>query len=286
MINRRFFLLSGVAASSFPVLADTVHDRFDDLRRRLGRGARLGVAAIDTGTERTIQSDARSRFAMASTFKLALAGGVLAEADAGRLKLDELLRIRPQHMFPHAPVVRAAGAGASLSLHQLCAAAVEASDNGAANLLLQRIGGPPALTRFFRRCGDTVSRLDRYEMELNSNLPGDARDTTSPAAMLHTMRTLLLGDLLKPASRQQLTSWMVNSNRGLDRLRAGLPAGWRAGSKAGTGARGAMNDLLIAWPPNRATILIASYLDAPAATEEVRTSAHRDIAKRVTALLG
>jgi beta-lactamase class A len=223
---------------------------------------------------------------MASTFKLALAGSVLSAADVGRLKLDEQLRIRPQQMFPHAPVVRAAGVGASLSLHQLCAAAVEASDNGAANLLLERIGGPPALTRFFRRCGDTVSRLDRYEMELNSNLPGDPRDTTSPAAMLHTMRTLLLGDLLKPASRQLLTSWMVNSNRGLDRLRAGLPGGWHAGSKAGTGARGAMNDLLIAWPPNRAPILIASYLDAPAAPERVRTWAHRDIAKRVTALLG
>ena len=220
---------------------------------------------------------------MASTFKLALAGAVLAEAEARRLSLTDQLTVKPSHLLEYAPVVREAGAGARLPIERLCAAIVEVSDNGAANMLLERIGGPAAMTAFFRRCGDRFSRLDRMEPELNSNLPGDPRDTTTPAAMVQTMRTLLIEGPLTPPSRQRLANWMVGSTRGLDRLRAGLPGGWRAGSKAGTGARGSTNDLVIAWPHKAGPILIACYLDSPHSSVEARVAVHQAVARRVAA---
>lgn len=286
MIDRRTLLSAGLMVA-VPALGAPTRSwpNFDDLRMTLGSKGRLGLAAIDTGSGRTILFDADARYAMASTFKLALAGAVLAAIDQGRLALGSRLQIQPAHLLGHAPVVRQAGAGASLSIEQLCAAIIEVSDNGAANMLLQKLGGPGSLTRFFRRCGDRFSRLDRYELALNSNLPGDPRDTTTPAAMLQTMRSLLVGELLNEPSRQRLTGWMVRSSRGLDRLRAGLPQGWRVGSKAGTGARGATNDLAIAWPPNRLPILIASYVDAPNSTDHERAAVHRQVARRLAAAL-
>lgn len=283
MIKRRHFLLAAAALSlggSGLARAWRAPD-FDSLRARLGPGGRLGLAAIDLGSGRYIGHDRASRFAMASTFKLALAGMVLVETDAGRLSLGQQLRVSRADLLDHAPRVAAAGIGAAMSLEAACAAIVEVSDNGAANMLLRQIGGPAALTRFFRRCGDGSSRLDRIEPALNQNLPGDPRDTTTPAAMLGTMRALLAGRMLSTASRRRLERWMMTSTRGTDRLRAGLPTAWRAGSKAGTGARGAHNDLAIARPPGRAPILVALYLDGGTASGDQRAAIHRDCARLI-----
>lgn len=286
MIGRRPFLISSLAvAGSAAIGRPAAQPNFLDLRSRLGPGGRLGLAALDVRSGRRVLFDADSRYATASTFKLALAAMVLAAVEADRLSLADTLTVQPEHLLSYAPVVRAAGSGAKLEISKLCAAIVEVSDNGAANMLLERLGGPAAMTAFFRRCGDRLTRLDRYEPQLNSNLPGDPRDTTTPAAMVQLMRTLLIDGPLRPRSRQLLAQWLIGSNRGLDRLRAGLPSDWRVGSKAGTGARGAVNDLAIAWPPGRTPILIACYLDAPAATYEAAAKVHSEVARRVAAAL-
>jgi beta-lactamase class A len=168
----------------------------------------------------------------------------------------------------------------------LCNAAVTVSDNTAANLLLNRIGGPEELTAFLRQCGDKVTRLDRNEPELNTNLPGDERDTTTPRAMAKTMNTILLGDVLSASNRDQLIQWLRDAKTGLGRLRGGLPSDWIAGDKTGTGVNGAANDVAIAWPPGRKPILIASYLSGSAASPEDLNAAHVAIARSVAARMG
>ena len=217
---------------------------------------------------------------MCSTFKAALAGAILAKADSGALSLGDEVPVREADLIQHAPVVTAHIGRGRITVEALCAAIVEVSDNAAANLLLDRIGGPAGFTAFVRRCGDAVTRLDRKELELNSNIPGDPRDTTTPAAMLGLMRTLLLGDILSAPSRARLFAWMERSSTGLDRLRAAFPPGWRAGDKTGTG-NGANNDIAIAWPPNRAPILITSYIDAREVPNAARNAAHAKVAHLV-----
>ena len=284
MIDRRFFLagatLLATGCSAPPTASEQSRTSLELLRAELGQRARLGVAALDTGSGRTLGFDANSRYAMCSTFKLPLAAAILARADAGRLQLNDDIGFERADLLDHAPVVRRNLARGKLSVERLCAAIVEVSDNSAANLLLRRIGGPAALTAFVRQNGDRVTRLDRYEEELNSNLPGDPRDTTTPAAMLGLMRTLLLGNVLRPASRTKLIGWMEGATTGLRRLRAGLPPGWRAGDKTGNGANGAANDIAIAWPPERPPILIASYSAAPRSTI-ARHAAHAAVGRVV-----
>ena len=292
MIGRRPFL-AGVAAFASgcagagdrqerQVRDDEVDpQRFEAIRTTLGRGAGLGVAAIDTGSGRRLIHDADGRFAMASTFKLPLAAFVLSEAERGRLRLDEELPFAPEDPLDNSPVVAAHRARGRLAIEPLAESIVVRSDNSAANILLRRLGGPEALTRFMRAVGDPVTRLDRYEMALNTNLPGDLRDTTSPAAMADLARKLVLGDRLGPVSRERLARWLVAAVPGPDRLRAGLPANWRFGHKTGSGARGAVNDVGIAWPAGRAPIVIASYQDAGDAAMPVRAAAHAAVARLV-----
>ena len=212
---------------------------------------------------------------MASTFKAALAGAILAEAERGALSLDQEIAFGRADLVPHAPVIEANLERGRLPVERLCAAIVEVSDNAAANLLLARIGGPAGLTALLRAAAATrVTRLDRTEPELNANLPGDPRDTTSPAAMVALMRTLLLGDVLRARLARPAASagWKARPT-GLERLRAGLPAGWRAGDKTGNGANGAANDVAIAWPPGRAPILIACYQSGGNADDARRRNA-------------
>ena len=222
-------------------------------------GGRIGVAALDTGTGLRLEHRATERFAMCSTFKLILAAAVLARVDAHKESLDRRVPIKTSDLLDYAPVTRRHLKEGSMTVGALCAAAVEESDNTAANLLLRELGGPEVLTRFARSLGDSVTRLDRNEPSLNDNEPGDPRDTTSPAAMLETMRRLLLGDALSQSARNRLESWLVACTTGKERLRAGLPPSWRVGDKTGTGANGAANDVAILWPPNRAPVLVVVY---------------------------
>lgn len=60
-----------------------------------------------------------------------------------------------------------------------------------------------------------------------------------------------------------LAGWLTASTTGNDLVRAGLPPGWRAGDKSGSGTHGEVNDLAVVRPPGRAPLIIAVYT-APA----------------------
>src|SRR5690606_3946193 len=107
------------------------------------------------------------------------------------------------------PVTEKHAGGRGMTLGALCDAAVTMSDNTAGNLLLESLGGPEGLTAFFRSLGDDVSRLDRWEPDLNNVPPGDPRDTTTPAAMLRSLQKVVLGDALSQTSRQRLADWLI-----------------------------------------------------------------------------
>lgn len=245
----------------------------------LGPGVRLGMAAMDAGNGRTLWHDGESRYAMCSVFKVPLAAAVLSMVDRSTLSLSRMVPFGAQDLLDYAPVVRAHESSGKLTVAELCAAAVEVSDNSAANLLLPLVGGPAGLSTFMRNCGDRVSRLDRFEPDLNTNLAGDPRDTTTPAAMIALLHQILIGRVLSPRSRDQLVAWMTGSTTGLGRIRAGLPGGWRAGAKSGTGMNGAVNDVAIFWPPGRSPILLATFISGGNAPLAEREAAHASVAR-------
>ena len=221
-------------------------------------GGRIGVAAVNTATDQRIGYRADERFAMCSTFKILLVSAVLARVDAGKMSLDQKIPFNSSDLLDYAPVTRAHVDDGSMSIAALSAAALDYSDNTAANLLLKQIGGPQAVTGFVRGLGDTVTRLDRNEPGLNSNIKGDERDTTTPNAMVQTMWKLLTPKVLSAGSQQHLVGWMINNTTGDDRLRAAFRS-WTVGDKTGTGENGASSDVAYAWPPGKSPYVIAVY---------------------------
>jgi len=282
-MDRRLFLLSSGAAvaCSGALIAGTWRSELAAIQATLGRGGRLGFAMLNTGTGQVLTHRPDERFALCSTFKVALAAAWLARADRGRASLQQEISFSETDLTDYAPVIRANLRLGQLPLERLCAAVVEASDNAAANLLLKPLGGPPGFTKILRRWGDTVTRLDRYEEMLGTNIPGDLRDTTTPRAMLALMQRLLLGNALKPQSRGKLIDWMTGATTGLQRLRAGLPSNWHVGDKTGNGLNGAANDLAIAWPIKASPILITSYMSGGTASRPQRDAAHAALGRLV-----
>jgi len=288
-LTRRSFLAG--AASLLPVLraiADdraaaspdrTAEERIAAIEARLG--GRLGVAALDTASGRRIEHRGAERFPMCSTFKFLAAAAVLKRVDEKQDTLDRRIAYGQSDLLDYAPVTRQHLQEGGMSLSALCAAAIEYSDNTAANLLLGVIGGPGAITRYAASLGDGVTRLDRMEPILGEALPGDERDTTSPAAMLGNLQAILLGKALSAASRQTLEDWLVANTTGTRKLRAGLPAGWRVGDKTGSGDYGTTNDIAILWPPGRPPILVTAYFTGSTAPAAEREAALADVGRIV-----
>ncbi len=294
MINRRSFtaaacgiLIGGAVASRTglarqPGLPATLADTFKKIET--DTGGRLGVAVLDTQTGTSAGHRADELFAMCSSFKLLAAATVLARVDAGKEKLDRRVPVQAGDIIPYSPAVKER-VGGTMSLAELCAAAVTLSDNAAANLILATFGGPAGVTTFVRSIGDSVTRLDRTEPTLNEARAGDPRDTTSPAAMAATIQKLVLGTALSAASREQLTAWLLDNKTGDARLRAGVPKDWRVGDKTGTCNSSTANDVGIAWPPGRQPVIMSVYLTGATVKAEQQNAAIASVARAVATAL-
>ncbi|MEE6176368.1 class A beta-lactamase [Mycobacterium sp. 050134] len=242
-------------------------DRLGELERQYD--AYVGLFAIDlasdAATGRSVAHRDNDPFAMCSTFKAYVAARVLQMTQRGELDLQQGYFIDPAALLPNSPVT-APHAGGTMPLAQLCAAAVQRSDNAAANLLLRAIGGPPAVTEFARSIGDDRTRLDRWETDLNSAIPGDPRDTSTPRALGVGIQSLLTGTVLAEPQRRQLEDWMRGNVTST--MRAGLPPGWTTADKTGTGAYGSTNDVGIAYGPDGRRVLLSLMTRSRAANPD------------------
>jgi len=259
--------------------ANVAADRIAEINARVA--GRIGVAALDTGTGKHIEYQANERFPMCSTFKVLAAAAVLQLVDEGKEQLDRMVAYGKEDILEYAPVTKEHLKEGGMTLANLCGAAIEKSDNTAGNLLLRAIGGPSGLTSFLRALGDETTRLDRMEPDLNTAIPGDERDTTTPAAMRDDLVRLLTGDVLSPASLRQLEMWLAGSKTGAQMIRAGVPTTWRVGDKTGRGDNGAINDVAVLRPPNRPPIFLAIYSVGSAAAASERTATVAEVARVV-----
>ena len=247
------FLIFVLATS----IATAQQNRIEETEK--ASGGRIGVVAIDSKSGRRIEHRPNERFPMCSTFKTLAVAAVLQRVDQGKEKFDRFVPYSEKDLLEYAPVTKQHVAESGMTLEALCQAAISQSDNTAANLVLQSIGGPGGVTQFARSLGDKITRLDRTEPELNRWAPGDERDTTSASAMCDDLRQLLGGELLSKDSKSRLDDWLQRNETGATLVRAGVPAGWRVGDKTGRSGNGATNDVAVIYPPDGAPIFVAIY---------------------------
>lgn len=221
-------------------------------------GVRVGVYVLDTGTGRTVEHRADERFAYASTFKALAAGALLATTTDEQMQ--EPVTIDAGDLVTYSPVTERR-VGSTMTMAELAAAAVQVSDNTAANLVLERLGGPAGLEQEIRSLGDTVTEVERTEPTLNEAVPGDPRDTSTPRALATDLAAYAVGDAISEPDRAVLTGWLETSTTGATLVRAGVPAGWVVASKSGSGRYGTRNDIAVVHPPGRAPLVVAVMSD-------------------------
>jgi beta-lactamase class A len=275
LISRRGLLLRSLLAVPFLTCRNArARANAEDIRASLAdlektRGGRLGVCVLDVATGRRAEHRGDERFAMCSTHKFLAAAFVLQRVDHGEDSLERRIPYAKDNLVTYSPITEK-HVGAGMTLGELCEAALTLSDNTAANLILETLGGPAGFTSRARSLGDDVTRLDRIETALNEAKIGDPRDTTTPAAMAENVRKLVLGEALSAPSREKLANWVIANKTGDKRLRAGIPKGWRVGDKTGTGGAGATNDIAVVWPPDRGPLVVTAYYAESAAPDEER----------------
>jgi beta-lactamase class A len=270
-----------------------------DIARHLAPGV-LGVGLMNLDSDEVWTLNGARPMPMQSVFKAPLAAGVLAEADAGRLSLDERFTLKPMDLSPWSPIAQAWPGRADYTARELLAAALTVSDNTAADVLLGRIGGPGALTAWLLGAHVEEIRVDRYEREIQTEMLGlepfrpawkdpaalqrarqavpaaeqrramaaylaDPRDTATPRGAVDFLAKLNAGELVSPASRRLLLELMSATPAGAARLRAGLPQGSSLAHKIGTGpvsggVASAVNDIGVATLPDRRRYAMAVFL--------------------------
>ncbi|EKS28804.1 Beta-lactamase Toho-1 precursor [Afipia felis] len=282
MTTRRTFLIGTTALLGAGISAPQVFaGPLENLKDRISRieakvEGRLGVAVLDTGSGRSFGYRENERFPMCSTFKLMAAAAILKRVEQKQETLEWRVHFTKSDLVTYSPVTEK-HIESGMTVAELCEAAITLSDNTAGNLMLAMLGGPSGVTAFARALGDPLTRLDRTEPTLNEAVPGDVRDTTTPAAMAENLQKLIFGHALAKASSAQLQAWLLANKTGDARLRARLPSGWRVGDKTGSGERGSTNDIGILWPPDSAPIIVAAYLTETAAPADKRNAALAEV---------
>ncbi|WJS98300.1 class A beta-lactamase [Novosphingobium humi] len=304
VLGRRHFIGGALAAGALGVgrvAASLPHmaEPLEQLERRFG--GRLGVAALrlDSDVPRATSYDGlgyqrpeffyvicygeAGRFAFCSSFKLSLAALVLSGAEKGEWRLDEKLRFGKDDVLFHSPALQARLGRRAISIEEAAEAVQKLSDNGAANLLMRRIGGFDRVNQFWWSLGDPISRLDDYETALNRVPLGSVRNSTTPLAMAGNLMKLFRQGALSPAVAAKLKGWMHDTTTGKNRLRAGLPADWWAGDKTGTGTPadipGTYVDLAWVEPPKLPPFAIAAFYQPPKPTPDGDSHAEEVLAQ-------
>ncbi|HFU7070913.1 class A beta-lactamase BlaIII [Bacillus cereus] len=216
--------------------------------------ARLGIYALDTGTNQTVSYQSDDRFAFASTSKSLAVGALLRQNSIEAL--DERITYTREDLSNYNPITEK-HVDTGMTLKELADASVRYSDSTAHNLILKKLGGPSAFEKILREIGDTVTNSERFEPELNEVNPGETHDTSTPKAIAKTLQSFTLGTVLPSEKRELLVDWMKRNTTGDKLIRAGVPKGWEVADKTGAGSYGTRNDIAVIWPPNKKPIVLA-----------------------------
>lgn len=292
MMNAYKGRISGIVLLAATGCSLSAHAAFDQqiLQKKIEMlenksGGKLGLTVVDTSDGTTYSWRGDEKFPLCSTSKVMVVAAILKESESNTNLLAKKITINKSDMVNYNPIT-SKYIDSSMTITELSKAALQYSDNAAMNKLLSYLGGPRHATQFARTIGDKAYRLDRNEPGLNTAIPGDSRDTTTPSAMADTLNKLILGTALKKEQKAKLTEWMKGNTTGLNSIKAGLPAEWKVADKTGSGNYGTTNDIAVIWPKNHAPVILTTYFTQPekdaSARKDVLASAAKLIAEAIS----
>lgn len=271
MLLSVFFSTSSLSHSLEPQSIEQIESRVS---------ARIGIAVYDSATKQTWSYKGDERFPMMSTFKTLACANLLYDFENEGLDLGLKVGIESDDLIVWSPVTKHL-VGKELSLENACTATMAMSDNTAANVVLTGVGGPNGLTEFLRLAGDSNTRLDHMEPELNHARPDDVRDTTTPNSMVVTLNELVYGNTLSQESKLKLKNWMIGNKVSDGILRSILPNDWSIADRSGAGAYGSRAITAMVWSENRAPLIISISLTETEFTIQERDKVINEIGQLI-----
>ena len=216
--------------------------------------ANIGVYAIDTDSGKIINYNPSKRFAYCSTHKVFTAAEILRRYSPEQLQ--EVIHYAEDDILSYAPVTKE-HVDTGMTLFEICEAAVRFSDNTAANLMINKLGGIENFKLALQDIGDEITNPVRIEPEMNEFVPESTIDTSTPKQMALNLQKYVLGDVLNEEQKQILINWMSNNAITDSLIKAGVPDGYKVIDKSGSGTYGTRNDIAIIYPENGKPIVMA-----------------------------
>jgi beta-lactamase class A len=250
-------------------------------------GGHVGVAIMMVETGELVSWNGAQHFPMQSVYKVPIAMVVLKRVDEGHLRLDQKIQLQSTDLTPpqvHSPIRdKYPLAAVSLTLRELLRAAIVNSDGTASDVLL-RLVTPDQVTAFLHELGVDDLTVLNFERELAGDQQVQYRNWATPEAAVRLLRLLQDGHGLSAASRGLLLSWMTETQTGLRRIRALLPAGTAVADKTGTsgsanGLTAATNDIGLITLPHGRHLAIAVFVSDSKAPQSVREGVIAKIAR-------
>ncbi|MDG5901205.1 class A beta-lactamase [Shewanella xiamenensis] len=242
------------------------------------QGWNIGVSIIEYSSNNVYSINGDERFSTNSTVKALACAIVLSEVDKNTASLNDAMMINEQDVVSHSPVMKEF-IGKKVTLADACKATMTYSDNTAANFAIKKSGGPEGITSFLRSMGDDITRADRYEPDLNTNLEGDLRDTSTANAMAANFNKLLLGNILSTQSKEQLKDWMMGNKVADNMLRLVLPTGWEIADRTGANSYGARGIISMVWSESQQPLIISIYIKKEKTSIEEREKVISEIGR-------
>lgn len=300
-----------------PGLNDTIFQLWKAFPGKTG----IAVARIDGDWQLAWREN--DLFPQQSVSKLWVALAVLDAIDRGEVKLTDRVRItRDDLTLFSQPIAARVLAEVSISptVAELLEQAVNRSDNTANDSLQRHIGGPQKVRDFIARkklgeirfgpgerllqaqiaglTWDQSMSLNRGFEAARAKLPPEVRkaamdryladpiDGMSPGAAARALTRLARGELLSAESTKYALDLLERTRTGPNRLRAGLPPGWRWGNKTGTGQNlppitAGYNDIGIATAPDGTRYAIVVMLADTTASIPARMQLMQAVSRAV-----
>jgi beta-lactamase class A len=162
-----------------------------------------GLAAQRIEADTAILYHADDVFPTASVIKLAVVAEYLAQVDAGTLAPDQPVVVRAEDQVGGSGVLKDLQPGLTLTLHDIATLSMSVSDNTAANLLIEQVGG---ISRINVRLQD----LEMFNTRMGRSFVFDsaADNIGTPADFLSLLLKVAHQQLISPAASQQMLDLM------------------------------------------------------------------------------
>ena len=294
-------LVHGVTASVFAQNADPNLRRLESEIGRLSAisGGKVGVGIMHLETGRELFVNGAEPFPMASTFKVPIAVELLSRVQAGTVRLDSMISVRPSDLHPGSGTLTGLfnDPGVSLSVHNLLELMLLISDNSATDMVLRVAGGGPAVNARLAALGIKGISVDRPTIQLIADVVGvrnlgpesgwspaafdslnrlvvpadrqsartafyqDRRDTATPEGMARLLAKISRGEALGPERTAQLLDIMLRCETGAARLKGLLPPEVPVRHKTGSLGIGVTNDVgIIDLPDGAGRLVLAVFV--------------------------